>query len=104
MRPRKNIGFEIILNFGPKRPTKKPMIIMIEAKVIELTNARYAVTVVPMLLPNIMPRLLVNEIIPVFTSITVITVTAELDCISAVIVAPTIVPEILFLTNLPITL
>lgn len=104
MNPKKNIGLLKILNFLPKIPNRNPTIISIEAKGIELSSARCAVTVVPILLPNIIGRLLSNEIIPVLTKVITITVTAVLDCITAVVPAPRKVAMILFFTSLPSTL
>lgn len=103
MKPRKKIGLLISFAFLPNRPKRKPRIIKKDASRVELSTANCAVTVVPMLLPSIIPKLLLKEMIPVFTSITVVTVTAELECITAVDNAPTSVPRYLFLANLPIT-
>jgi hypothetical protein len=102
IRPRKKIGLLISLDFLLTIPKKKPRIIKIDAMVAELTKANCAVTVVPILLPKITPKLLLKEITPVLTNTTAITVTAEEDCVMAVASAPTKVPMYLFLTNFAI--
>ena len=101
IKPRKKTGLLKILYLFPRIPNRNPHIISREARGIELSNAKCAVTVVPILLPNIIGKLFENDIIPVLTSDIIITVTAVLDCITAVVPAPRNVAMILFFTNLP---
>ena len=104
IKPRKKIGLLIIFIFLPKKRETKPRIMRIGAIASDCIKASCAVIVVPILLPKITPRLLRKEMIPVFTSTTVNTVIAELDCIAAVENAPTNVPTNLFLTSFAIIL
>ena len=94
-----NIGLPIILLFLPKELIKKPITINSGASIVESINTSCAVSVVPILLPKRIPMLLWNDIAPVFTSRTIITVTALLDCTKAVSIAPKRVPTYLFLEN-----
>lgn len=104
IKPRKKIDLLIILDFFPTNPKKNPMIMSIGANSVDCRSTSWAVMVVPILLPKIIPKLFLKEIIPVLTNTTVITVIAELDCTIAVEIAPRIVPIYLFLTSFPIPL
>jgi hypothetical protein len=103
IRPRKNIGLLTSLNFLLAKPNRNPKIIRIDAIAGAFNKANCAVIVVPILLPNIIPRLFLKDIIPVLTKTTDITVTAVEDWIIAVERAPKRVPIYLFPANLEIT-
>ena len=100
-KPIKKMGLLINFVFLPTIPSIKPTIINMEERTVEFNSTNCAVIVVPILLPKSIPKLLLKEITPVLTSITTITVTAELDCIMAVSIAPKRVPVYLFFDTLP---
>jgi len=102
IKPRKNNGFPIILEFLPPYWRRYPIIKSRQASIPPSIRVNCAVIVVPILLPNMTPRLLSNEMTPVLTNAIAMDIIAVLDCIKAVPIAPTIVAEHLFLTSLDI--